>query len=384
MSTDVLTQVRVQQVSGYPKLAWMENMQFCLPHSVLEQSGLIEGLDTEGNLLVPTGRLNIAQKESNALRLRAAFTNQKPTSSRFPISYQKIPPRLRSWVASIIGKWQRHKVNRWAVFPQWPLDLSVDCLTDLIGSPISPFKEGSTPVVLTHDLDSAEGLKNLVQWFLDIEESVGARSSNYIVPCNWPIDHDLLQQVKDRGNEVGIHGYDHSNRTPFCDSAKCCERLEAAQKLIERYNIIGYRAPSLLRTRGLLKNLANFYHYDSSIPTSGGLFPIPNNGCASARPFFIEGIFELPLSMPRDGSLRFLGYSPDEIFNLWVHCAEDISHSGGVVVLLTHCETRFSGNRPMLKVYRQFLEFIASSSQFTWSTPKKVLDVAEQSYRRDK
>ncbi|BAP55030.1 hypothetical protein THII_0733 [Thioploca ingrica] len=379
MSTEALTQVRIQQISDNPKLAWMENRPFFIPHSVLEKNDLAKYLDTEGNLAIPTGKFNVSPKASEILRLHAAFTDQKPISSRLPFSYQKIPSRIRSWVASIIGRWQRQKMNRWCVFPRWPLDLSADCLADLmIGYPPSPFKEKPTPVILTHDLDSAEGLKNLVRWFLKIEESVGARSTNYIVPCSWPIEHDLLRQVKDRGNEIGIHGYDHSNKTPFCEPVERRNRLEAARELIEKYDIIGYRAPSLLRTRGLLQDLANFYHYDSSIPTSGGLFPVPNNGCASARPFFIEGIFELPLSMPRDGSLLVLGYSPEEIFNLWVRCAEDISRSGGVVVLLTHCEARFSGNPTMLKVYQRFLEFIASSNRFIWSSPKEVLDRIEK------
>src|SRR6185312_13744291 len=123
--------------------------------------------------------------------------------------------------------------------------------------------------------------------------------------------------------------------------------LDAAKPFADRHRAAGYRAPSLLRTRGLLKDLAGRYRYDSSIPTSGGLFPVPNNGCASARPFMIEGIMEIPLSMPRDGSLRFLGKSPREILRIWIDCAERISASGGVVVLLTHCERRFSGNAPM-------------------------------------
>ena len=47
---------------------------------------------------------------------------------------------------------------------------------------------------------------------------------------------------------------------------------------------------------------------------------------------------------------------------------------GGVVVLLTHCEGRFSGNPPMLGAYRRFLEFVAESDAFTWSSPAAVLE----------
>ena len=107
--------------------------------------------------------------------------------------------------------------------------------------------------------------------------------------------------------------------------------------------------------------------YDSSVPTSGGLFPVPNNGCASARPFTLEGIVELPLSMPRDGALRFLGYSPDEIARLWIDCAEQIAASGGLVVVLTHCERRFSGTAPMQRAYRQLIEHVGSSARFRFA-----------------
>jgi hypothetical protein len=119
----------------------------------------------------------------------------------------------------------------------------------------------------------------------------------------------------------------------------------------------------------LLRDLAGLYRYDSSIPTSGGLFPVPNNGCASARPFVLEGIVELPLSLPRDGSLGFLGYRPDDILALWQRCATEIADAGGIVVLLTHCEARFSGNAAMLGIYRRFLEFVAGSERFAWITP---------------
>ena len=68
---------------------------------------------------------------------------------------------------------------------------------------------------------------------------------------------------------------------------------------------------------------------------------------------------EIPLSMPRDGSLRFLGYSAAAIGRLWTECAEAIARSRGSIVLLTHCERRFSGNPEMLATYRRFLEHLA-------------------------
>jgi peptidoglycan/xylan/chitin deacetylase (PgdA/CDA1 family) len=283
-----------------------------------------------------------------------------------------VPGWARALVASAIGRWNRGRAHRWAAFPDWPLDLSADALDDVRANGAAPLHQA--PVVVTHDIDSAEGLANLVDRFLPLEESLGVRSTNYIVPCAGPIDEGRLREVIARGHELGIHGYDHGNRTPFAAPAERARRLDAGRAVADRFGATGYRAPSLLRTRALLQDVGRRFQYDSSIPTSGGLFPVPNNGCASARPFVVEGTTELPVSLPRDGTLRFLGYSPDQILDLWIDCADRIARARGVVVLLTHCEHRFSGARAMLDAYRRFLEHVrAHPDRFTFSSPAGAL-----------
>ncbi len=304
---------------------------------------------------------------AGSLRLRAAFTPKGPTSSRLPFSYRSLPDWVRDLFGKVVGRWNRHRSDRWAVFPRWPLDLSADFLADLVGEP-NPWRGGPTPVILSHDLDSAEGIARCLKEFVPLEEEHGAHSTSFVVPRGWPLDFGQLDEIHNRGNEIGTHGYDHSNRTSFVEPTQRRERLAAGKRILERYSPVGYRAPSLLRTQELLSDLASFYGYDSSIPTSGGLFPVPNNGCASARPFELSGIWEVPLSLPRDGSLLFLGYSPQEIGDLWISCTEMIRRAGGVVVLLTHCEARFSGNAQLLGVYRRFLQHIASSKDYRWAT----------------
>jgi len=293
----------------------------------------------------------------------AAFTDAAPLSARLPIGYNRAPGVVRALAARAIGRWQRGNADRWARFPAWPLDLTADWLADVIAAG-SDTDGRATPVVLTHDIDSPEGLAALVRDFLPIEEKAGARSTSYVVPCGWTVDEALVADAHGRGHEIGVHGYDHANRTPFAGADERRRRLDAAKPFADRFGVSGYRAPSLLRTRPLLRDLASRYRYDSSIPTSGGLFPVPNNGCASARPFTVEGIVELPLSMPRDGSLRFLGYGADDIVRLWIECADAIAAARGVVVLLTHCERRFSGTPAMLRAYRTFVEHVAASPRF--------------------
>jgi peptidoglycan/xylan/chitin deacetylase (PgdA/CDA1 family) len=350
-----LIDVRVTSVGYRADAAWAEGQRFKLPADLL--SRLNCHVSSSGDLSLDGNAAPVSDSDVAALRERAAFTDHPPASARLPVSYQIVPGPLRAVIGSAIGRWNRGREHRWAQFPGWPLDLSADFLSDL-----NPRQRSRSmmpaPVVLTHDIDSPEGLRNLVARFLSLEESAGARSTSYIVPCAWDVDEGLAVDVIGRGHEIGVHGFDHSNLTPFAGDEERRRRLDAALPFAKRHGSSGYRAPSLLRTRALLRDLAGRFHYDSSIPTSGGLFPVPNNGCATARPFTIEGIRELPLSMPRDGSLRFLGYSPDEIAALWIDCADRIAHSGGVVVLLTHCERRFSGDERMLGAYRQFLEYV--------------------------
>ena len=373
MSHVPLVRVRVTSIAAeYGDAAWAEGLHFNIPSDLPER--LNWRLSASGDLAIARGSLPVPPSAIVDVRERAAFTDTPPASARMPISYQRVPGALRAAIGSVIGRWNRSRVDRWAAFPGWPLDLSADLLFDL-SCPTTPRPRDIMPVVLTHDIDSPEGLRNLVDRFLPAEEAAGARSTSFIVPCGWKVDEGLVQAIASRGHDVGVHGYDHSNLTPFADDTERRRRLDAARPFATKYGAAGYRAPSLLRTRALLRDLRGRYRYDSSIPTSGGLFPVPNNGCASARPWAVEGILELPLSMPRDGSLRFLGYSPDEIAALWIECADLIARAEGIVMLLTHCERRFSGDDRMFDAYRRFLDHVrAHPERFVFSRPMDIVN----------
>jgi len=361
MHDEPLVRIRLQGSSLPASAAWAEGLEVKLPYSM---AALLGGDSTVWK--DETVRSH-ARKAAVRLRERNAYLSRPPASGRLPISYRSVPSSLRQIIGRGIGRLYRYRQAHWADFPGWPLDLSADVAKDL--GTVSFEKTDRTPVILSHDIDSSEGLDNLIKWFLPIEEALGARSANYIVPFAWPIDRALTSEVRARGHEIGIHGYDHSNRTPFASHAERTERIVAGARVAAEFGAVGYRAPSLVRSRALIRDLAGRYRYDSSIPTSGGLFPVPNNGCASARPWKIDGMWELPLSLPRDGSLRFLGHDPAQILEMWMNSANLIANSRGLVCLLTHCERSFSGNPPMLKCYRAFIERIASDNRFEFVRP---------------
>lgn len=360
--------VTITNTSEAPNLSWAFGWTFRIPSVIAQNPEIMVPYD--GGYLL-TGR----QCPSTAfedLREMRAFTEQKPMSSKVPISYQYVPALLRNLIARGIGYVQRNRMNRWSDYPVWPLDLSADFLADLCGK-TSSYAGGKTPVILSHDIDTSEGLENCVRQFLPLEEMYGARSVNFLVPASWPIDYGLIQELIGRGHALGVHGLDHANKTAYCTEKEIHDRLQKGIARLKEYGAIGYRAPSLIRTQSLLRCLDQYYQYDSSIPTSGGLFPVPNNGCASARPYLIgNALWELPLSMPREAALYFLGYKPEEILATWINCAKKISESGGVIVLLTHCEKRFTAAPIMFSIYEQFLEYLTQSGRYDWSTPEEL------------
>jgi hypothetical protein len=363
MSNDLVT-VRARDMPA--RAAWAAGLVVRMPSAL---ASCFENAENDWN----RGSIrDSAGAAAHDLRTRAAYTDTAPRSSLLPLSYRAVPGSVRRLLASAMGRWQRNREAFWSKFPGWPLDLSADLAVDISGAPTITFQR--TPVLLSHDIDSAEGLENLVRYFLPVEEAVSARSSNYVVPCAWPLDHGLLAETASRGHEIGVHGYDHSNKTAFAAAQERRRRLDAGRRFGDRYGASGYRAPSLLRTAALLGDLEPRYRYDASIPTSGGVFPVPNNGCASARPWRIGGLWELPITLARDGSLRFLGYDPPAIGTLWREMAETISRSGGIVSILTHCEKGFSGNPPMLAVYRGFLEWLANDARFAFMRSDALVD----------
>ena len=375
--SDSLIDVRIASVGERPGASWAEGLRVRLPAALLDRDPWRGALGSDGDIEIPAGPTSVSDDDVVWLRERRAFTERRPASARLPFSYRLVPGWARTLVASAIGRTNRSRAHKWAAFPGWPIDLSTDLLDDLRDTASTATSERPAPVLVTHDIDSPEGLTSLIANFLPLEEAAGARSTNYVVPCAWRVDHALLAELIARGHEVGVHGYDHSNTTPFATAEERARRLDGVRGFAERYAATGYRAPSLLRTRPLLRDLSGRFRYDSSIPTSGWLFPTPNNGCASARPFVVEDIVEMPVSLPRDGSLRFLGHSPGEILAMWIECADLVARARGVVILLTHCERRFSGNAPMLDAYRRFLDYVRDRpDRFAFSTPDGVLDAA--------
>ncbi|MEW5691887.1 MAG: polysaccharide deacetylase family protein [Candidatus Hydrogenedentota bacterium] len=366
-----------------PDILWLGNKYFFLTDDIIDllynNKGDIFAIIEYKNKKIPLRKspLKIIEHFSKT-RKNFLYNEKMPFSAMLPFSYQKVDYRIRWFIASLLARMNYLKFKIRPVFPDWPLDLSADCIEDLDRflnhSDRVKNKGVKTPVILTHDIDNPESLKKLND-FLNIEEKFDIPSTIFIVPKGWKLEDIILDEALAKGNELGVHGYNHDNKTPFLKDDLIRKRMEEILPFIKRYNIKGYRSPSLLRTENLFRILKEYFIYDSSIPNSGTMLSLQSNGCASARSFIInEGFKEVPITLPSDASLLFLGYSPSEILKMWIELSELISESGGIVVLLTHCEKRYSGNSAMLNIYEKYLTYLKNFEKYRFFTIYDYID----------
>ncbi len=131
-------------------------------------------------------------------------------------------------------------------FPRWPLETSaIDllrfyarCIALSSGGDSIQFEwfwpnGASAALVLTHDVESAEGLRLAID-IADLEADHGFRSSFNIVGSWYRLDWGVIGELRSRGFELGVHGLFH-DRSLF-ESRRSFERqLPALEGVRTKY-----------------------------------------------------------------------------------------------------------------------------------------------------
>lgn len=233
------------------------------------------------------------------------------------------------------------RIQARATFPRWPYeparhDLArriYGFLAEVTDAPppwIAPWpRPYSWALVLTHDVETAVGYRRMLE-ICDMEEARGFRSSWNLVPRRYGIDDAMIEQIANRGFEVGIHGLYHDGRD--LESPQMIrERLPAIREYADRWNAVGFRAPATQRHWEWMGLLG--FTYDSSFPDTDPYEPQPGGSC-SWLPFFIEDLVELPITLPQDHTLfvilRRAGAAT------WIDKARQLRERGGMALVLTH------------------------------------------------
>jgi peptidoglycan/xylan/chitin deacetylase (PgdA/CDA1 family) len=265
-------------------------------------------------------------------------------------------------------------------FPRWPLDDSVHrllsfhakCLLFASGGTQLPFRwfwpDGHrAALLLTHDVESAAGLRLAVD-LADLEEQRGLRSSFNIVGNWYPIDWAIVDELRVRGFELGVHGIRH-DRSMFASRENFEAQLPQVAAMAERLGATGFRSPATHRVVDWLGELP--VDYDCSIPHSDPFEPQPG-GCCTLWPFFIGDVVELPYSLPQDHTLfTLLGHKSIDV---WRGQVERIEELNGLVQAITHPDPGDLGDPAKRALYVEFLDFVREREGLWKPLPRDVAD----------
>ena len=303
-------------------------------------------------------------------------TERRSLLTHLPVPYYSFVPRaLRRPIKRFTGL-LRGGLRRES-FPAWPATASLSGLMSL--SPAcanaEPWPDGNDwALVLTHDVESSEGVR-LAEEAAKVEADYGVKSTWFIVGRLACEARRLADRLKAEGHEIGLHGVEHDMVFPFLSRADMEQRLDTCQAFIDDYEIKGFRSPALLRSDLMYEVVGERFSYDSSVVDTGRLAPHARpTGCCSVFPFRRGQNVVLPITIPFDSSLLFLGYSYEHLPPAWDVKVDFIRSDGGVAVMDTHPEPHFSGNRQGLAAYESFLRSMAERRNVWRATADELVD----------
>jgi hypothetical protein len=276
--------------------------------------------------------------------------------------------------AQILARRIYSKVQARTPFPRWPvegslhgfLDRALGWAAEVAGENvpyIAPWPDGRAwSLVLTHDVETADGLRKLPV-LREIEVAAGFRSSWNMVPGRYDVPARTVEALQADGFEVGLHGLYHDGRDLADGFFQ--HRLPEMRQWAQRWDARGFRSPATHRAWGTMATLP--FEYDSSYPDTDPFEPQPG-GCCSWLPFFNGSIVELPITLPQDHTVFAILRHPDG--RIWIEKCEAIRAAGGMALLITHPD--YLGVGPVAQAYADLLAHFADDTSVWRALPIEV------------
>lgn len=244
-------------------------------------------------------------------------------------------------------------------------------------------------LVLTHDVETAAGVEKVLQ-LADLEEQMGFRSSFNFVPAKYPLSTTLIDELKSRGFEVGVHGLLHDGKL-YDSKSVFTERARKINQYLKEWGAVGFRSPSMQHNLDWLHDLEILY--DASTFDTDPFEP-DNSGMGTIFPFQVnqrtrpsDGYIELPYTLPQDSTLYL--FLREQTIDIWKQKTAWIVRQGGMVLMNTHPDYMdFSSDRRHaltypVRLYREFLEHIRDEySELYWHVlPREMARFVREQYQ---
>jgi len=242
----------------------------------------------------------------------------------------------------------------------WPVDTRINGLPEhWRGWP----EEKQFALILTHDVDTETGQKKC-RGLMELEETLGFRSSFNFVPERYSVDAALRRSLTDNGFEVGVHGLNHDGK--LYESRKTFQKRAAKiNAYLKEWNAVGFRSPAMHHNLEWIHDLD--IEYDASTFDTDPFEPQPD-GVGTIFPFWVKGngnqkaYVELPYTLPQDFTLFIL--MKEKNIDIWQKKLDWIAKHGGMALINTHPDYMNFGQGKMgleeypADYYREFLEYV--------------------------
>ncbi len=302
--------------------------------------------------------------------------------SKIPLPYSVAPKRLRNWVM----KADKDQANL-DFFNSLPMDAVrfalINAIEKLTRGIIKrkPLFSGKYTCILTHDVESTQGLKRALK-LKKVEEKYDVHSAWYLPSNRYKIDKEAALELASNG-EIGAHDTKHDGKLANVPKRKLVDRFTKARQTlgnITKQQIKGFRAPILQHNASILEALVEAgYSYDTSIPTWEPKHPytMKPHGVGTVFPLTIKGITEIPLTITQDHQLfNVLGLNKDETLKIWGEMAAGIREIGGVAVFLVHPDYELADGN--MELYEELVNSIKSDSIAKVTTPSVTCEMIKE------
>jgi hypothetical protein len=284
-----------------------------------------------------------------------------------------IPRRLQLFLRRQIVGYKRKKFSH-----IWPIDPNTGKTPE--GWPGWPDNKKFS-LILTHDVDTQKG-HDKCYLLMEVEESLGFRSSFNFVPERYSVSKDLINNLIDRGFEVGVHGLKHDGKL-FSNREVFQKRAIKINQYLKEYNAVGFRSPAMHHNLDWLHELN--IEYDASTFDTDPFEP-QSDGVGTIFPFWVQkttnqrAYVELPYTLVQDFTLFVL--MKEKTIDVWKKKVDWIVQKEGMVLLNTHPdymgfnESKLENEEYSIEYYREFLIYIKNKykNQYWHVLPRELAD----------
>jgi hypothetical protein len=246
-------------------------------------------------------------------------------------------------------------------------------------------------LVIMHDVDTQIGHDKCYQ-LMDLEESLGIRSTFNVVPERYKVSGQLLKDIKSRGFGLGVHGLTHDGKL-FLNYDHFLKQAAKINGYMKSWDSYIFSSPSMHH------RLEWMHHLDMESSTSTfdtDPFEPQSDAIGTIFPFIVqndpkrEGFVEMPYTLPQDFTLYII--LREKTIDIMKKKLDWIVKNKGMALFNTHPDYMDFGTSKRMRyqeypvsLYKEFLMHVQSAyaGKYWMALPHEVAEFVK-SFAKEK